>query len=52
MVVKLNQITLKNVNLFLSADKFSEKFAGYAISSFIDLFLAIIKLSLIRNLGT
>ena len=40
IVVKFHQVTLKNANLFFFVDKFSEKFVGYAISFFINLFLS------------
>lgn len=38
IVVKLNQVTIREANLPLSADKFSEKFADYAIFSCMDFF--------------
>lgn len=38
IVVEFNKVTFKYVNLPLFTDKFSEKFAGYAISSLIDFF--------------
>lgn len=39
VVVKLNQVTIKDANLPLSADEFLEKFAGCVISFLIDFFL-------------
>ena len=38
VVVELNRVTIKDANLPPSVDKFSEKFAGCAISSLIDFF--------------
>lgn len=38
MAIKLNQVTVRDANLPLSENKFSEKFAGYAISFLIDFF--------------
>lgn len=38
ITVEFNQVTLKDANLPSSTDKFSEKFAGYAILSLIDFF--------------
>lgn len=40
MELELNQLTIRDANLFPSIDEFSEKFAGCAISSFIDFFLS------------
>lgn len=39
IAVELNQVTIQDANLSLSADKFSEKFASCAISFLIDFFL-------------
>ena len=38
IVVKLNQVIIKNVNLPSSTDEFFKEFADYAISSLIDFF--------------
>lgn len=38
IIVKLNRITIRDANLSPSRDEFSEKFAGWAISSFINFF--------------
>lgn len=38
LVMELNRVTIRDVNLLLSTDKFSEKFAGCAIFSLIDFF--------------
>ena len=38
IVVELNRVTIQDANLSSSADKFSEKFASYIISSLINFF--------------
>ena len=39
IIVKLNRVIVRDANLSLSANKFSEEFASYSISSLIDFFL-------------
>ena len=46
MVVEFNQITVRNTNLPLSANKFSEEFAGCAHFSLINFFLGYDKVKL------
>ena len=44
--MELNRVTVRDVNLPLSADEFSEEFAVWAISSLIDFFLGYDKVKL------
>ena len=39
VAVELNQVTIRDANIPLSANEFSKEFAGCAISSLIDFFL-------------
>lgn len=49
IAMKLNRVTVWDANFSLSADRFSENFASYAISSAIDFFLDYNQVKLDKN---
>jgi hypothetical protein len=38
ITMKMNRVTIKDINMFPSADEFAEKFSGYAVISLINFF--------------